>query len=193
MLVHAPTALGQTIDETAPIEPKWGYPASKVRTEDLIRRQRAEVPVVFLRIAGVYHDRCGSRLTARVYPGDIRRSQAFVHLEDVIDAIERAVARRRDPPAETVLLIGEPETLSYEALQGELGRLLHGEDWDTREIPKALAKTGAWVLDAMPLEEGVHQALGWSTSPTTTRSTCGAPGSSSAGLPSTVCGTRCHE
>lgn len=35
--------------------------------------------------------------------------------------------RRRQLPAETVLLIGEAETLSYEEPQGEFGRLLHGE------------------------------------------------------------------
>ncbi|MGH2369780.1 MAG: hypothetical protein ACRDI2_16490, partial [Chloroflexota bacterium] len=88
-----------------------------------------------------------------VYPGDINHGQAFLHLDDLIDAIEKSVERRADLPAETTLLVGEPETMSYGELQRELGRLIHGEEWETRQIPKPLAKAGAWVLDNAPLVE----------------------------------------
>src|SRR3546814_20165831 len=30
-------------------------------------------------------------------------------------------------------------------MQQTLGRLLHGEDWVTRQIPKPVAKAGAWL------------------------------------------------
>ena len=30
-------------------------------------------------------------------------------------------------------------------MQAEIGRLIRGENWETREVPKALAKAGAWV------------------------------------------------
>lgn len=56
-------------------------------------------------------------------------------------------------PGETALLIGEPETLSYDELQRTLSRLIHGEEWETREILKALAKTGAWLEDQVPFHE----------------------------------------
>jgi hypothetical protein len=46
---------------------------------------------------------------------------------------------------EEALLLGEPEVISYGDLQAEIGRLLDGETWKTREIPKTLAKAGAWV------------------------------------------------
>src|SRR5262249_43860457 len=51
---------------------------------------------------------------------------------------------------ELVLLLGEPETLSYDELQRAFGQLIHGEAWETREIPKALAKAGAWFQDVLP-------------------------------------------
>jgi nucleoside-diphosphate-sugar epimerase len=38
-------------------------------------------------------------------------------------------------------------------LQRAFARLIHDEEWETRPIPKAVAKTGAWVLDNMPLVE----------------------------------------
>ena len=56
-------------------------------------------------------------------------------------------------PPETTLLIGEPETLCYDELQRAFARLIHDEEWETRQIPKSIAKTGAWMLDNMPLVE----------------------------------------
>lgn len=166
MLVHAPCEPGERIDEEWPLDPKWAYPQSKLETEQLIREQRDNVPVVLLRIAGVYDDQGHSiplahqiqriyerRLTSHVFPGDISRGQSFLHLEDLIDAVARVVQRRAQLPEELTLLLGEPETLSYDELQRALGRLIHGEEWETRPIPKALAKAGAWFQDILPGEE----------------------------------------
>jgi nucleoside-diphosphate-sugar epimerase len=166
MLVHAPSQPGERISEDSPVEPKWDYPRSKAETEKVIKAERDGIPSVTLRIAGVYDDKCHSiplahqiqriyerRLTGRVYPGDVSRGQAFVHLDDTLEAIRLAVEKRQALPPETMLLIGEPETLSYDELQRAFARLIHDEEWETRQIPKQVAKTGAWVLDNMPLVE----------------------------------------
>jgi nucleoside-diphosphate-sugar epimerase len=163
MLVHAPTQPGRPITEDSPLDPTWDYPESKARTEELIRRERGAIPAVLMRIAGVYTDRCGSiplahqvqriyekHLTSHVYPADTSRGQAFVHLDDLVEAFVRAIERRAQLPSETVLLIGEPETVSYEDLQDTLGRLIHGEEWTTYRVPAAVAKAGAWVQDQLP-------------------------------------------
>lgn len=163
MLVHAPCDPGQRIDEEWPLEPKWDYPKSKVETEKVIRDERGRIPAVVLRIAGVYDDRGHSiplahqvqriyerQITSQVYPGDLARGQAFIHLDDLIDAIDRVVERRHEPGLESTLLLGEPETLSYGELQREFGRLIHNEEWETKHIAKSLAKAGARVQDAVP-------------------------------------------
>lgn len=166
MLVHAPTDPGQPITEDSPLEPKWAYPPSKVETEKLILEKRGKIPVVLLRIAGVYDDQAHlipianqiqriyeRRLTGKVFPGDISRGQSFVHLDDVVDAIARVVERRSELPPELTLLVGEPETLSYDELQRRIGQLLHDEQGETKQISKGLAKTGAWLQDIIPGEE----------------------------------------
>ena len=166
MLVHAPGRSGERISEESPVEPRWDYPRSKAETERVIKAERGAIPSVILRIAGVYDDDCHSiplahqiqriyerRLTGRVYPGDVSRGQAFVHLDDTLEAIRLAVAKRHALPPDTTLLIGEPETLNYDELQRAFARLIHDEEWETHQIPKAIAKTGAWVLDNMPLVE----------------------------------------
>lgn len=163
MLVHRPVEPGQFIREDWPLEPTWAYPASKVRTEQVIHEERGDIPAVFLRIAGVYDDLCHSiplahqmqriyerRMTSHVYSGETAHGQAFLHMDDLVDAIERVVDRREDLPAELAILLGEPEVLSYDELQHTMGRLIHGESWETHEVPGPLAKVGSWLLDKLP-------------------------------------------
>lgn len=166
MLVHAPCEPGERIDESWPLEPKWDYPRSKIETEELIRHERGEIHAVSLRIAGVYDDRCHSiplanqmqriferRLTSKVFPGDISRGQALVHLDDAIEALIRTVEKRHELGPDETFLIGESNTLSYDDLQRAFSRLIHGEEWETQSIPKALAKAGAWLEDRVPGED----------------------------------------
>lgn len=166
MLVHAPAEPGHRIDETSPIDPRWPYPMSKVETEALIRKEHGDIPVVLLRLAGVYdnrgHNAFLSQQIARIYErqilghlysGDVRRGQAFVHLADVGTALHLLIEKRKELPHELPLLVGEPETLSYDQIQRAVGQLLHGENWRTREIPKILARTGAWIETEILQEE----------------------------------------
>jgi len=166
MLVHAPGEPGEFITEDWPLGPTWAYPESKVRTEALIRAERDGIPAVILRLAGVYDDVCHSpplahqiqriyegQLAAHLYSGETSHGQAFVHLDDVVDAIERAIERRAQLPAETAILIGEPETLSYDELQHTFMRLLHKKPGETHSVPGLIAKVGAWAQDLLPGEQ----------------------------------------
>lgn len=166
MLVHQPGEPGHPINEDSPLEPKWAYPQSKVETERRIAAEHGAIPVLILRIAGVYDDNTHSiplahqmrriyehQLLAHVFPGDISHGQAFIHLDDLVDLYERAVERRKQIPPELTLLVSEPETISYDDLQRGFARQLLGEEFDTHEIPKEAAKVGAWVEDAIPAGE----------------------------------------
>jgi nucleoside-diphosphate-sugar epimerase len=166
MLVHRPGEPGQFITEDWPMGATWAYPQSKVRTEALIHEERGTIPAVILRLAGVYDDVCHSpplahqiqriyerQLAGHLYSGETSHGQSFVHLEDVVDAIERAVERRAQLPPESTFLIGEPETLSYDELQHSFMRLIHGKSSETHNVPGLIAKVGAWAQDHMPGED----------------------------------------
>lgn len=159
-LIYKPTKPGQKISEDCPLEANWDYPESKIDTEEIIRENRGNIPAVLLRLAGVYDDQGHSipiahqiqriyerQFTSHFYSGDISHGNVFIHSDDLVDAIEKTVEKRNDLPDEIAINIGEPKTLSYEELQRTLGKLIHGEDWETYELPKALAKAGAWGMD----------------------------------------------
>lgn len=165
MLVHAPTAPGRPITEESPLRPTWAYPRSKVQTEELLRRERGDVPVVMLRLAGVYDElghsaplpRQIQRIferdpTAYVFAGNPQHGQAMVHRDDVVDLYVRLVERRRDLPPELALEAGEPDTVGYAELQTRLGQLIHGDErWTTIVLPKPLAKLGVWAMELLDL------------------------------------------
>ena len=159
ILVHEPTETPDgRINEDSPFAPSWPYPESKLRTEALLRQRRGDMPVVFLRIAGVYDDTGHSaflaeqiagvyehRATAHLYPGMLCAAQSSVHVDDLTDAFARLVDRRKDLPPELPLLIGEPDALGYAEIQDIVHCELHGKEWATVRIPKGIAKIGAWL------------------------------------------------
>jgi nucleoside-diphosphate-sugar epimerase len=159
-LVYKPTEPGNKIDEDWPLDPSWDYPESKVKTEKIIHEKKGDIPVVILRLAGVYNEEGNSipishqiqriyekDLTGHFFSGDLLHGNAFVHLSDLDEAFARTVDRRKDLPDELILNISEPTTYSYEQLQDLMGELIHDKEWKTFEIPKPLAKVGAWAQD----------------------------------------------
>lgn len=161
MLVHEPGRPGERVDETRPIKPGWAYPKSKAEAEQAISEGRGDIPVVFLRLAGLYDERTSvptfANQVARIYErdfqshlysGDIDAGQAMVHREDMIDAFVRTIDRRDQLAGETAILVGEIDAIGYDDLQDRLGCLIHGEDdWATLRVPSGAAGIGAWVQD----------------------------------------------
>lgn len=162
MLVHAPTEPGVPISEASPVEPRWVYPQSKLETERVVERAHGAIPYVLLRIAGVYSEVVQPptlahqiswiyerQLKGRVFPGEASHGQSFIHLDDLAAAVMRTIQRRGSLPPDLKLLLGEPTTLSYTALQNRLGTLIHGEQWETGSVPKPLAKAGAALQERL--------------------------------------------
>src|SRR5207237_6687033 len=111
MLFHADCEQRQRINEDWPLEPKWDYPKSKIKTEELIKANHGDMPIVLLRIAGVYDDLCHSiplahqiqriyerSLTSHLFPGDMSHGQSFVHLNDLVDVCWLLTERRSQLP-----------------------------------------------------------------------------------------------
>ncbi|MCF7220728.1 vitamin K epoxide reductase family protein [Marilutibacter chinensis] len=161
MLVHQATVPGERIDEDSPIRPRWAYPESKARAERVIAEEHGGIPYVLLHLAGLYDGRTAvptlAQQIARIYErdftgyvhaGDEDAGQSMIHRDDMIDAFRRAIDRRDRLPSGTTVLVGEPEAMSYRQLQDALGELIHGEEWTTINLPRPLAKAGAWLQGA---------------------------------------------
>jgi nucleoside-diphosphate-sugar epimerase len=169
LLVMEPGEPDHLINEQSPtidIDEAWDYPRSKIEAERVIRREAGAIPTVILRVAGVYDETGHSipiaqqirriheeKLESYFFPGDVHHGQAFVHLSDLIDCIRQVVELRHELDAREVFLIAEPDVMNYAELQEQLGELIHGEQWPTIRIPKAVAKAGAWAQEKIFGEE----------------------------------------
>lgn len=163
MLVHRACNPGERIDENSPLGPAWVYPRSKASAEKVVEECRGTIPAVILRLAGVYDETrmvpTLARQFARIYSRDVQSyfysgsvlvGQSMLHREDMHDAFSRTIDARSRLPDLTTLLIGESDAMGYDALQDEIGRLMHGtQDWPTLRVPKSLAAAGSWVQGAL--------------------------------------------
>ena len=158
LLVMKPAEREELLNESSPTEETWDYPRSKLQAEEIMRRDRGRIPVLVLRIAGVYDEDGHSvpigqqirrisekQIESYFFPGDAETGQAFVHLDDLADCFRLAVERRGSLAPYEMLLIAEPDVMTYAELQDMIGEILHGKEWPTIRIPKVLAKAGAWV------------------------------------------------
>ncbi|NHA05630.1 NAD(P)-dependent oxidoreductase [Mucilaginibacter rubeus] len=160
MLVYKPSSPGVKMDEEWPLKPKWDYPKSKVATEKVLNEKRGKIPVVIMRIAGVYDEQGNSipitnqiqriyeeQISARLYPGDISHGSTYVHLDDLVDSIVKVIDKRKELPPKVILNIGDNETLAYQELQDIITKAINGKKSDIIRIPKWFAKTGAFMLN----------------------------------------------
>lgn len=165
MLVYKPNARGEKLTEDSPLMPTWDYPKSKVETEELIGRVRGNIPAVILRIAGVYDEVCQSiplahqiqriyehRLEGHLYSGNLDVRQSYVHLNDVVRAFEACVANANKLSGYDVFNIGEPQAMTYDETQRAVARTLFDRPWATFEVPKPIARAGAWVEEVIPIQ-----------------------------------------
>lgn len=159
-LIYKPTEPGRKINEDCPLEAHWGYPESKINTEEIVREQQGSMKAVLLRLAGAYDEDGNSppiteqiqriyekQLVSYFYSGDVSHGNVFVHIDDLLDALVKTVDKRQSLPEEIAINIAEPETPSYQDLQNVIGREIHGEEWKTFEVPEPLAKTGSWGMN----------------------------------------------
>lgn len=163
ILVYQPLEPGKKINEDSPLRAEWEYPKSKVITENILFENHGDIPLVIFRIAGCYDEECNSiplshqikriytrSLRMNLFSGNITHGSAYLHFDDLIEAIYNAIERRKELPKEVVINLAEPITYSYDQLQRRISKLLLNKEFKTYQIPKFLAKFGSWLENGIP-------------------------------------------
>lgn len=156
----------ERLDESSDTRAEWAYPRSKLDAEEALREACGSIPLVVLRIAGVYDDDCHSipisqqilriaegGIESQVFPGDADHGQPFIHMADLMRCIERVIESRGDLDAHETFLIAEPDIVSTREVREIVGERLHGEAVPAHRIPKTVARMGAAVKGRLSSEE----------------------------------------
>jgi UDP-glucose 4-epimerase len=164
MLVHEPTKRGVIQNEDSPIRGKWHYPASKVKTEKVLREESEHIPYVILRIAGCYDEECNcvpisqhisriyeKQLASYLFPGNQNNGVPYTHFDDFVDMVILLLERRKELDKQLTFLCCEEDSISYRDLQTAFGKLIHHKNkWPMIWVPKWFAKFGAWMQNLNP-------------------------------------------
>lgn len=174
LLVMAPCEEGEVLTESSPTRAEWAYPESKLKTEALMEQYRGKLPMVVLRLAGVYDEQCHSvpigqqikriyekDLESYFFPGNDDHGQSYIHLDDAIECMAAIVDKRRELDPFEIFLAGEADVVSYEEMQEIIGKACHGREWPSIRIPKALAKAGAWVQNQLASDDEAEFIKPW--------------------------------
>lgn len=158
MLVHAPCEPGEVINEQSALGPKWAYPESKLKTEQVIQQYHGDIPYLIVRLAGLYDESsCVPTLAHQIartyerdpkcnfYAGDLNAGQSFIHQQDLLSLFESAIRYRNTLAKEEIILAGEREAVGYKNLQEIITTLLHDEEAQLVNLPAPIAKAGAWL------------------------------------------------
>lgn len=163
MLVYRPVPIGERISDDSPVEPTWEYPESKIKAEAALKEEQGEIPVINLRIAGVYEDNCHSPTISQqimriyegwfssfLFPGNPDAGQSFIHLDDLCDAVVLMVKRGQPKTKFENYILGEEEVMSFRQIQHKAGMQIHKRPWPVIKVPQLVAKAGAAVMDKLP-------------------------------------------
>jgi nucleoside-diphosphate-sugar epimerase len=163
LLVFKPCQVGEKINEDSTISPRWAYPKSKVKTEAVIDTFAKQIPTVVMRVAGCYDDMCHSIPIAQdikriylkefdsyFYPGNVNAGNPFLHMDDLMDAFQIAINRRKKLNSKEVFIISEDKTLSYKELQNKISTLLFNKPHPLYSVPKFFAKAGLFIQNTIP-------------------------------------------
>lgn len=162
---------GHRLTETSPLGSRLEYGESKRRAEEIATGFKDRTKVFIVRLAGVYALECRliplahqiatihkKDLSSWFLPGGGRGCISYVHVNDVLDGLERMVKCSNEIPSGSVYIISEEDYLSYAELYGLIYKDLHRNGGDLRPIslPGMLLRGGVCAANCLSRLRG-HQ------------------------------------
>ncbi|MFQ5957191.1 MAG: NAD-dependent epimerase/dehydratase family protein [Candidatus Brocadiales bacterium] len=138
---------GEKLSESFPLGSLLEYGESKRRAEEVVISFKNHLKVFVVRLAGVYAQECRliplAHQIASIYKKDIGSKFlpggglggiSYVHIEDVVDGLERMIILRSQIPSGAVYILSEEEYLPYAELYGLISQGLYGDKSDFRLV-----------------------------------------------------------
>jgi len=149
------TDAGAAVTEETPLVDTFPYARSKKRGEELMRAYRERVPSCIVRPAAIFSDWCeyepldvflrtwcSRRWNARVLGGRGRSAVPYLHVEDLLSLLIRAVEKIDELRPAEILLASPDGCTSHRELFEAATAAWFGAPAEPRFVPPALARVG---------------------------------------------------
>lgn len=158
-----------TLDVSSPLGSLLEYGESKRRAEEIVLDFKDRFKVFIVRLGGVYAMECRliplahqiasiyrRDLGSRFLPANGHGCVAYVHIEDVLNGLEKLAMRRNQIPSGSIYILSEDDYLPYAELYGLIHQYIHGGNGNHRPIslPTWLLKGGVQAMGYLSYIKG---------------------------------------
>ncbi len=158
--VFKPTMGNDKLDEVSELSTFMYYGNSKVAGETILSEYKRKMKVTIFRLSAVYSSYCRSiplanqiafiwqkRFGYRILPGKGDGGISYIHIEDVLDAFEKAMLMATEIPSGSVLILSEENLLTNNDLYSLICREIFGKQLNITHLPKLIVWLYMYIIN----------------------------------------------
>jgi nucleoside-diphosphate-sugar epimerase len=150
-IVMKPTKGDEKLNEESALSTKLYYGKSKIAGEKIVLEKKEKIRTTIFRLSGVYSNDCRLIPLAnqiaftwrkdfgyKILPGKGEGGISYVHIEDVLDAFEKAMFMAKQIPSGSIFVLSEDEYVSINNLYNKIFCEIYGKKLNPIHLPKWL-------------------------------------------------------
>ncbi len=147
-VVFKPTMGDDKLNEDSDLSSFIRYGNSKIEGEKIISEYKEKIKATIFRLSAVYSQDCRSIPLAnqiafiwkrcfgyKILPGKGDGGISYIHIEDVLDAFEKAMLRAKEIPSGSIMILSEENLLSNNELFDIISREIYGKYLNLIHLP----------------------------------------------------------
>jgi nucleoside-diphosphate-sugar epimerase len=155
-----PTKGDEKLNEESALSTKLYYGKSKIAGEKIILEYKEKVRSTIFRLSGVYTNDCELAPLAnkialiwrkgfgyKILPGKGEGGISYVHIEDVLDAFEKAMIMSKQIPSGSILIVSEDEYVPIGSLYDKIFFEIYGKKQNLIHLPKWLVCVIVYIMN----------------------------------------------
>jgi nucleoside-diphosphate-sugar epimerase len=147
-VVFKPTIGDDKLNEDSDLSSFVYYGDSKIEGEKIISEYKEKIKATIFRLSAVYSQDCRSIPLAnqiafiwkrcfgyKILPGKGDGGISYIHIEDVLDAFEKAMLRAKEIPSGSIMVLSEETLISNNELFDIISREIYGKYLNLIHLP----------------------------------------------------------
>jgi nucleoside-diphosphate-sugar epimerase len=147
-VVFKPTMGDDKLNEDSDLSSFVYYGDSKIEGEKIISEYKEKIKATIFRLSAVYSQDCRSIPLAnqiafiwkrcfgyKILPGKGDGGISYIHIEDVLDAFEKAMLRAKEIPSGSIMVLSEETLISNNELFDIISREIYGKYLNLIHLP----------------------------------------------------------
>ena len=158
--VLKPTMGDDRLNEESALGSMLYYGKSKIAAEKILSEYKKKIKITILRPSAVYSEYCRSISLAnniafiwrrcfgsRIFPGKGEGGLSYIHIEDVLDAFEKAIVMTKEIPSGSIFILSEEDYIPNNKLYGLIFSEIYGKHLNLIHLPKLFVRGFLYLIN----------------------------------------------